>query len=217
MRDCDDSPALPGTEESPAACFGRALPLESTPGAAYVERRGIPVALASAAGVRFLPDCNDRPAVVVLLRDLHDAPTALHARYLQNVRGQNKMLTFGIRGGVISALAGWRADPLVLVEGLFDALSLAVCGWGSVATIGRWVSWLPEVAARRVAWIGFDGNRPGDASATRVASLLSASDVRRLRPPPRCKDWNTALVKRGPQAVARWLRESLSAESGARE
>jgi hypothetical protein len=206
---------MPGTGESPSVCFARALPLERTPGAAYVQRRGIPVALASAAGVRFLPECNGRPAVVVLLRDRHDAPTALHARYLENVRGQNKMLTFGIRGGVIGTLAGWRADPLVLVEGLFDALSLAVCGWGGVATIGRWACWLPEVAAQRVAWIGFDGNRPGDAAAARIALLLAASQVRRLRPPPRCKDWNTALVKRGPPAVSRWLRESLSAACGA--
>jgi hypothetical protein len=27
---------------------------------------------------------------------------------------------------------------------------------------------------------------------------------------PRCKDWNTALVKRGRAEVSRWLRESLA-------
>jgi DNA primase len=217
MRDFNDPATLTTTGESPVACFARALPLESTEGAAYVERRGISVALASAAGVRFLPDCNGRPAVVVLLRDRNDEPTALHARYLQTARDQNKMCTFGVGGGVISLLAGWRADPLILVEGLFDALSVAVCGWSSVATIGRWSPWLLQVAAQRVVWLGFDGNRPGDVMATHVAALLSNSQVRRLRPPPRCKDWNTALVKRGPHAISRWMRESLSSQGGARQ
>src|SRR5262249_18810577 len=139
--------------------------------------------LASSADVRFLADCNGRPAVVVLLRDQNDSATAVHARYLEHARGQDKMLTFGVRGGIIAVLPHWRSDPLILVEGLFDALSLAVCGYASIATIGRWAGWLPEFAARRNIWLAFDGNRPGDALANSAAALLCDSQVRRLRPP----------------------------------
>jgi len=48
------------------------------------------------------------------------------------------MLTIGSGGGTASVLGGWQVEPLILVEGLFDALSLATCGWASVATVGRW-------------------------------------------------------------------------------
>jgi len=47
------------------------------------------------------------------------------------------MFTVGPGGGVAASSAGWRSEPLILVEGVFDVLSLAVCGWDSVATVGR--------------------------------------------------------------------------------
>ena len=50
---------------------------------------------------------------------------------------------------------------------------------------------------------------PGEADALLYAQRLSRSRLRRLLPPPRCKDWNTALVKRGSALVTRWVRDSL--------
>ena len=211
MRPFDDPPHMPGTGESPEERLARAVPLAGTPGQAYVGRRGIPEGIADAAGVRFDGDFGGRPAVLVAMRDKDDAVVAVHGRYLHVVRGQDKMLTFGPGGGTVSVLGGWRADPMILVEGLFDALSLATCGWSSVATIGRWAPWLPEVSAGRVAWLAFDAAKSGEAEVSRYAGLLRASDLRRLPPPPRCKDWNTALVKHGRDAVARWVRERLTA------
>lgn len=210
MKPFDDPPYMPDTGESPAERFARAAPLAGTPGQAYVVRRGIPEDLADAAGVRFDGDFGGRPAVLVAMRDKEDSVVAVHGRYLHVVRGQNKMLTFGTGGGAVSVRGGWRVDPLILVEGLFDALSLATCGWGSVATIGRWAPWLPEVSAGRVVWLAFDASRSGEAEAARSAGLLRASDIRRLPPPPRCKDWSTALVKRGRNAVTRWLHDQLT-------
>ena len=120
------------------------------------------------------------------------------------------MLTFGQGGGVGSVLGGLHMEPMILVEGLFDALSLATCGWASVATVGRWAPWLPEVLSGRVAWLAFDTGRPGEAEVMRYAQRLSESCVHRLPPPPRCKDWSTALVKRGPGAVTSWIQSHLS-------
>jgi hypothetical protein len=206
----DDPLMMPGTGEGPEERFAHAEPLLSTPGAAYVLRRGIPLHVADEAGVRFDPDMNGRPAVVALMIDRDGVGMSLHGRYLHSARGQNKMLTIGPGGGVASVLDGWRADPLIIVEGLFDALSLAACGFACVATVGRWAPWLPEVASGRRVWLAFDAGRPGDHSAAHYAKLLSGAGVQRLQPPARNKDWNTALVKRGVAFVRKYLQVATS-------
>ena len=212
MERFDDPPCLPGRGGSPAERLACAVPLVGTPGQAYVERRGVPVAIADAAGVRFDADFGGRPAVLVALWDQWETLASVHGRYLHTRRGQNKMLTIGPGGGLISVRGGWRVEPLILVEGLFDALSLATCGWAAVATIGRWAPWLPEEAAGRVVWLAFDASRPGEVDVARYAERLRAATVYRLPPPPRCKDWNTALVKRGRGAVTRWVGDRLAAD-----
>ncbi len=212
MRSFDDPLRMPGAGASPGELLARTVPLAGTPGQGYVERRGVPVEVAGAAGVRFDADFGGRAAVVAAVRDRGDNLASVHGRYLTVVRGQNKMLTIGPGDGVIAVLGGWRAEPLILVEGLFDALSLATCGVACLATIGRWAQWLPEVTAGRVVWLAFDASRPGEADAVRFARLLCGAKVRRLPPPPLCKDWGSALVKCGRIAVSRWLRDSLLAK-----
>ena len=167
------------------------------------------MSLAEAAGLRFDADWGGRAAVIVGVHDSAGRCTSVHGRYLSTLRGQDKMLTVGPGGGAIAVGAGWHAEPLVLVEGLFDALSLAQCGYSAVATIGRWAPWWPEVCAQREVWLGFDGNRPGDEEAARYALRLPQARTRRLLPPARCKDWNTALLKLGRSEVTRSLRQQL--------
>ena len=210
----DDPPNMPKTGESPLARLAQTVPLVGTLGQTYVERRGVPVEVAAAAGVCFDSDFGGRAAVIVPLHDRDGALTSVHGRYLHNVRGQNKMLTIGPGGGTIYVLGGWRVDPLIFVEGLFDALSLATCGWPAVATIGRWAPWLPEVAVGRVVWLAFDATRQAEVDVARYAVRLPTADVRRLLPPPRCKDWNTALVKRGQTVVSHWVRDRVAARDG---
>jgi len=205
----DDPPLMPRTGESPEELLARSASLAGTPGQDYVEKRGVPLDVAEAAGVRFDADFNGRPAVIVPLHDRNGVLTSIHGRYLQTLRKQNKMLTVGPGGGVINVQGGWSAEPLILVEGLFDALSLATAGIASTATIGRWAPWLPEVCAGRDVWLGFDASRPGDVDAETYAQRLSSSDVYRLPPPPRCLDWSTALVKIGHRQAAHWVREQL--------
>jgi hypothetical protein len=173
------------------------------------------VPVADAAGVRFDPDFGGRPALVIPMRDRSDRLTAVHGRYLHADHSQDKMRTIGTPGGVVSVLGGWRADPLILVEGLFDALSLATCGWASIATIGREAPWLADVSTGRTVWIAFDSGKPGEAESARCSGLLRGARTHRLPPPARCKDWNTALVKLGPAAVSNWVSEHLAASSRA--
>jgi hypothetical protein len=171
----------------------------------------VPADIAESAGVRFEPDFAGRPAVLVPMRDLGKKLTAVHGRYLHATHSQNKMLTVGREGGAVVIGDVWRTEPFILVEGLFDALSIAVCGWAAVATIGRPIYHLAELTSNRVVWAAFDAGRSGEANVTTLRQRLPQTVVRRLPPPPRCKDWNTALVKRGPVLVAQWLRTQLLA------
>ena len=200
---------MPVSGAGPREILERAIPLVGTEAQAYIERRGIPVEIADAAGLRFVKDFAGRAAVVAPLYDDRNQLRSVHGRYLQSRRGQNKMLTIGHGNGVIVALQGWHAEPVILVEGLFDALSLAVCGWSCIATIGRWAAWLPGVTAGRVVWLAFDAGRPGEADAAHYRERLAEAVTHRLLPPLRCKDWNTALLKRGSGALTRWLQQHI--------
>src|SRR4026207_2182193 len=128
----NDPLRMPGTGESPDARLARGSSLMGTPGQGYVEKRGIPVDIAHSSGLRFDADWNGRPAVIAPMRDREDALCSVYGRYLQQTGEQNKMLPIGPGGGAISVLGGWRDEPIILVEGLFDALSLAACEYASV-------------------------------------------------------------------------------------
>jgi hypothetical protein len=207
-----DPLVMPGSSQSPQEILSTAHPLEGTDGEAYIARRGIPIEIANAFGLRFHDNFGGRPAVVVALRDNEENIISVHGRYLSSTGRENKMLTVGKGGGAISLADAWRADPFIVVEGLFDALSLATTGWQAIATIGRQVPWLSIVTADRVVWAAFDTGRPGEANVDSYKKQLYAADVRRLPPPPRCKDWNTALVKRGPLVVSKWVRDHVDLE-----
>jgi hypothetical protein len=205
----DDPPVMPVSGHSVDVRLAMAQPLAGTPGETYVERRGVPCGIAEAAGVLFDANFGGGAAVLVPLRDRRDSVSSVHGRFLDIRKGQNKMLTIGSGNGTINVLGGWKVEPFIIVEGLFDALSLATCGWPAVATIGRWASWLPEVARGRVVWIAFDATHSGETDFARYKELLPTASVRRLRPPAQCKDWNTALVKRGSVVVSRWLSDNV--------
>ena len=65
----------------------------------------------------------------------------------------------------------------------------------------------------KAAW--FDrGYRETTHARIRLELVLERL-LRRLPPPPRCKDWNTALVKRGRGAVTRWVNEGLASGGAA--
>lgn len=107
---------MPGTGESAAQRLARTVALAGTPGEVYLARRAVPLDVAEAAGLRFDPDFGGRAAVVVPVRDRDGALRAVHGRYLETVRGQDKMLTVGGVDGVIGIGGGWRADPIIVLQ-----------------------------------------------------------------------------------------------------
>ncbi len=202
----NDSLFMPGTQKGPEELYDNALALKGTPGELYVKKRGIPLEVANTEGLRFAPSFNKRPAVVALLRNENDEVVSIHGRFIQTFRGENKMLTIGRGNGFINVSGGWKAEPLIIVEGMFDALSLAVSGWPAVAPIGRHVSWITEKAEGRKVWIAFDRCKPAERDFQKYKSLLTKSIVSRIYPPERCKDWNTALVKLGARVIFNWIQ-----------
>jgi hypothetical protein len=207
----DDPRVVPASGETPAEAWAGAGAVADPRCAAYLERRRIPLELAQAAGLRFAPSFAGRPAVLAAMR-LHDGRlVAVTARYLTTARHQEKILTVGDPGGVVAVLDGLQGAPLILVEGVFDALSVALCGRPCVATIGRWIDWIPGFAAGRTVLLAFDGNKVGDHAARYYLDRMPLSTCRRLRPPPKCKDWSTALAKLRQSALKRWLAVSLAA------
>ncbi len=206
-----DGPVLSGSGESAGELLGRSLPLAGTAGAAYVEGRRVPQAVGAGAGVRFLPDLLGRPAVLAPLTGPDAELRAVHCRWLHSLP---KMLNIGRAGGVFAPPGSFAGDPLVLVEGLFDALSLLACGLPAVAVIGKWIDWLPGFAAGRTVLLAFDGNRPGDATAREYGERLEPGRWHRVRPPGAAKDWNNALRKGGRGSLAGWLgRQPLLASA----
>jgi Toprim-like len=201
----DDPPAVPDSGETPAEALAAAQDLGDPRCLAYLERRRIPLAVAEAAGLRFAPSFNGRPAVLAAMHHHSGELRAVTARYLVTARDEWKILTVGHEGGVFAVLDGLQADPLLLVEGVFDALTVALCGRPAVATIGRYVDWIPGFAAGRTVLLAFDGNKVGDHAARYYQDRMPGSACRRLRPPPQCKDWSSALAKRGLSTLAQWL------------
>jgi hypothetical protein len=208
MLRLNDPIVMPGTGETPQDRWLRSLPLYGTNGQLYVEKRGIPLRVANQAGVRFDPDWNGREAVIAPMRDEHGSLCSLHGRYLQKFGKQNKMLTIGRPNGMIWVSGNVETHSIILVEGLFDSLSLAVCGYSSMATLGRWASWLPKFCNGHTVLIAFDATHSGEAETALYKQRLEGATIYRLLPPDRCKDWNSALLKRGRKVVTRCLRDA---------
>jgi Toprim-like len=203
----DPTPLLPDPTAPWRAAWDAALPVIATPGAGYLERRGIPLALAALAGVRYTTDWAGRPAVLFPVVNAQGMLVAVNGRYLDTrapktrTYGKNSLGVFVAPG--LEALA---ADPLVLVEGPCDALSLAAVGVPAVALVTTSApQWLPAHAALRAVCLGLDNDTPGDDGSKKLARDLAALGAHCERLRPGRKDWNDDLVALGPAALAATL------------
>jgi hypothetical protein len=209
MRTFIDPLLMPATGETAQQRLDSSEPIEGTNGQLYVEKRGIQLSTAEEAGLRYDASWNGREAVIVPMRDEDEVLCGLHGRYLNISGHQNKMFTMGREGGIIKVTGPFFTDAVILVEGLFDALSVATSGYTAMASIGRWTPWLPDYCLGKRVFIAFDACRSGEESFTLYKQRLVGADVHRLLPPDRCKDWNTALIKRGDYRIARCIQNAL--------
>lgn len=195
-------PAAPSPEQEHALrdALRGVVPIEGTPGAAYVERRGIAAADAAIHDVRFHASWAPRstmrgsPAVVFGGRNERGRLIAAQGRYLA---GPMKAASCGPTGSAVYASHGALEAPVVAIaEAPFDALSLAVFGLPSIATFGTALpKWLRMRLGFRTVVIATDADAAGEAFAERIrATLTLGTRLVRMALPAGCKDANEALV-----------------------
>ena len=201
--------ALEPPPPSPNLSSQRLTALGGSPGAAYLQQRGITADLAERAGVRWAPTWYGRPAVVFPLRDSAGQLVAMQGRHVDG-RTDPKAHDLGPKGaGVFATPGAFEASTVIVVEGPICALSLAAAGKSAIALCGTNApAWLMKrLAFRRVA-VAFDADAAGDAAAPRVIGDLRSfgAQVERWRPTG-VKDWNDLLLLHGADVLGRDLAD----------
>ena len=206
--------------------MGKRVPLDGTPGAVYLEGRGLPAAFCHAAGVRFAVNFGSGgeakagraawaglPAVLFCVKDAGGHSVAGQGRFIAPKGSMAKTLTFGPKAQGVFATPGALDGPIiVLTEAPIDALSLAVCGLPAVATCGTgtFPEWLRTVCAFKTVLLAQDADDGGDTDAGHVAHALRLTTprVHRLRPEG-AKDWNALLMAHGAEGLGKHLADAL--------
>lgn len=143
-QDDEDRQAIDAARQLYAAC----VPLMDSPAAWYGESRGVPTLMAAASGVRYHPDyLRGGPAVVFPVLDQAEEVTAVQGRFLfpspaDTDRPDKK--TRGRLRGVFCTAAALDQREIIVTEAPIDSLSLAACGFPSIALLGtHYPEWLP--------------------------------------------------------------------------
>jgi hypothetical protein len=193
----------------------------ATPGAAYLEGRGIPLAVAVRARVRYSPDWYGRAAVLFRMQGEGGRLVAAEGRWLKPPTPDDKARSAGPkRTGVFLALPGaLLAEGVTVCEGAITALSIAVAGYPALALCGRKAPpWLVRRLALRTVLIAFDEGEEGVeekvADLTRALTVLGAN-VYRLRCPAAVGDWNDYLRSYGLDAMDAALHTAMMTVAGA--
>jgi Toprim domain len=201
-------------------------PVSYTPGAAYLRGRGIADELAYEAGIRYadqfaVQDAAGkewrRPERCILFpfRDRAGQVVAVNIRFIDvpSSDQKRKTVTLGPRNlGAVMVRDPLHRDPIVVVEGPIDALSLTMVGVPALALVGTaGTGWLPEACVLRNVAIALDHDERGDGGAERLRGLLTPVGARLARWRPASKDWNDDLRAVGPD-VLRERIETLCAQ-----
>jgi hypothetical protein len=191
-----------------------------TPGAAYLRDRGIDDELAYEAGIRYADRFEVRDTegkawtreercILFPFRDRAGQVVAVNIRFIDvpSSDQKRKTVTLGPRNsgafmGPIGVADPLRRDPIVVVEGPIDALSLAMAGVPALALVGTaGTGWLPEACVLKNVAIALDNDERGQLGAGRLCGLLTPVGARIARWLPETKDWNDDLRTIGPEAL----------------
>lgn len=118
------------------------------------------------------------------------------------------------QNGVYATPGAMESVKVAVVESAIDALSLALAGLPSIATIGTSVpEWVGKRLALKTVYVSHDADKAGDDAAKKVSERCQkfGATVQRWRPEGH-KDWNDVLVKGGLEALRQSLLENGMAE-----
>ncbi len=216
----DPSPAAlaetAGKRETLRRMWTDTVPI-ATPGAAarYLEGRGIPLAVATAARVRFAADWYGREAVLFPVQDAAGTLVAAEGRHTDG-RADPKGHTAGPKShGVFEAMprALFEADGVTLCEGPITALSVAAGSYPAAALCGRTMpAWLPARLALHTVLVSLDWvEEAAEKKAAPIFRQLAAlgCSTYRLSPPAGTGDWNDYLRAVGRDAMRAELERAI--------
>lgn len=159
--------------------------LRGTPGERFLERRSILTWVAEISGARFSAAWYGRPAALFPVNDRDGNLVAVNGRFVDGRRHLRTQAAGRTSLGVFLTPNALESAVVAVVEGPFDALSLALCGLPAVAMLGtNWAEWLPKAVASKSVFIATDADGAGDEAAERLIQELASFDCRphRLRP-----------------------------------
>lgn len=182
------------------------LPLAGTPGEVYLAGRGIPLRVAELHGVRYgRRFLQARECVLFPFVDRERKKVvAVNARYLDGNTTRDKTQTAGPRSqGAVWSPGALAHDPVMVVEGPLDALSLFTAGVPALALVGTaGTHWLPDACVGKNVAVALDNDEQGDAASVRLATQIAAAGGRPYRCRPSLNDWNDMLMSIGAEALA---------------
>lgn len=205
--------------------WGDCEPIAYTPGAAYLRDRGIDDELAIEAGIRYadrfvVEDAEgsvwgrSERCIVFPFRDRAGQVVAVNIRFIDvpSSDQKRKTLTLGPRNsGAVMIRDPLKRDPIVVVEGPIDALSLATAGSPALALVGTaGTGWLPEACVLKNVAIALDNDERGDGGAERLRGLLAPVGARLARWRPAAKDWNDELREVGPDVLRKLIEKQYA-------
>jgi hypothetical protein len=215
-------PTPPPTQEIESDCEAKlsqilkdAVPIFGADGAKYIEKRGIPIELASAANVLFSTDFYGRDAVLFPMHNRDGELVAFNGRFTDGKESKGKLKTQSVGKksfGLFATHGALESEIITVCEGVFDALSLHLCGLPAVAIVGTsFPEWLPSALAFQKVFVATDADESGDKAAESLVNVLRSRGARAVRMRPEgAKDWNDMLLNIGADA----LREFVELQIG---
>jgi hypothetical protein len=173
------------------------VPILDTPGAVYLERRGIPAEVAHEAGVLYHSAWHGCPSVVFLARDSEGVTVGAQGRA---ITGDAK-ITVGStsRAGGVFATRGAGESPMIAItEAPIDALSILVAtGTPAIALFGKFPpSDLGLRCRNKNILIATDSDDDGNKCSDRLqAELRFCAGIKRVEWPEGVKDANEMLLR----------------------
>ncbi|HEX9998326.1 MAG TPA: toprim domain-containing protein [Abditibacterium sp.] len=201
------------------ARWGATKSLENTDGEDYLRGRGISLATAQLAGVRWSHNWSGQGAVVFPICAPDGVVVAAQGRA---IRGNAKLTAGPKKDGAFFApvqtqsgrvFAPLDADlpAIILTEAPIDALSLAKCGFPALALCGtNGPRWLHLVCGLRRVILAFDADEAGERAYGEIQRQMAPFGARceRLRPQG-AKDWNEWLQNEGADTLSDFLVVSM--------
>ncbi len=214
-------PTTVSTAECPSEAMLRktlrsAQPLADTIAGRYLESRGIPFEMAKDSGGFFSANFYGRPAVVFPMLNEAGETVAINGRFVDGRERDGSSRKTQIAGrkslGLFITPGALEAETVAVCEGVFDALSLYLCGIPAIAMVGiTGAAWLYRALTFRNVFAALDADESGDKGADVLIGTLKTYGAHAVRlRPDGCKDWSEFLQTHGADALRETVEQAIA-------